>query len=254
MNTVFSYYDQLSRTMDTRKTMLEYITDHAEEVRRGDGSSIGAGQMLERFLFPSQAHRLPIEHLSGGERRRLYLVRILMENPNFLVLDEPTNDLDIDTLTLLEDYVGEFPGCVLIASHDRAFLDRTTDYLFLCDGSGQIRGFSGDYSSYQEALRQEASERSSQSGQSTRGARRRSAPASPARKPASGPSFKERREMESLMEEIDQLEEEKAALDRYFSSGNTEPQELRAKSVRYKEIEALIEKNTLRWEELGAEV
>jgi ATP-binding cassette subfamily F protein uup len=243
INTVFSYYDQLSRTMDTRKTILEYITEHAEEIRRGDGSSVAAGPMLERFLFPSQTHRLPIKHLSGGERRRLYLVRILLENPNFLVLDEPTNDLDIDTLTLLEDYVGEFSGCVLIASHDRAFLDRTTDYLFLCDGSGRIRGFAGDYSSYREALRQETSGRTQN--------RRQSTAALSAGKPGTGPSFRAKREMESLMEEIDRLEEEKAALDGYFSSGTTDPSELGAKSLRYKQLEGLIESRTLRWEELG---
>ena len=241
INSVFGYYDQVSRTVDTRKTILEYITERAEEIRREDGSVIAAGPMLERFLFPSHPHRLPIEQLSGGERRRLYMVRVLMENPNFLILDEPTNDLDIDTLTRLEEYVDEFTGCVMIVSHDRAFLDRTTDYVLLCDGSGWIRGFAGDYSSYREALRQETSRRLLPP--------REKAP--PTRRPGSGPTFKERQEMESLMEEIDRLEAEKAELDRYFASGRIDPSDVGARSVRYREIEGLIGAKTLRWEELA---
>ncbi len=147
---VVGYYDQESRALDDDKRVIEYIRDVAENVRTSDGSIITASQMLERFLFPTNLQYSPIGNLSGGERRRLYLLRVLMGAPNVLLLDEPTNDLDIPTLQALEEYLDDFGGCLIVASHDRYFLDRTIDHLFRFEGDGDVRAFPGNYTAFLE--------------------------------------------------------------------------------------------------------
>ncbi len=152
------YYDQESRALDDDQRILDYIEDVAENVKTADGSVITASQMLERFLFPPKQQRTPIGLLSGGERRRLYLLRVLMGAPNVLLLDEPTNDLDIPTLVALEDYLDTFPGTLIAVSHDRYFLDRTVGHLFRFEGDGRIREIPGDYSAWLEIQEREEAE------------------------------------------------------------------------------------------------
>ncbi|WP_028548227.1 ABC-F family ATP-binding cassette domain-containing protein [Paenibacillus sp. UNC451MF] len=153
-----AYYTQENVEMDPKQRVIEYIKEVAEVIRLANGESITAAQMLERFLFSPSLQWTPIGKLSGGEKRRLYLLRTLMGEPNVLLLDEPTNDLDIQTLTILEEYLEDFPGAVITVSHDRYFLDRTSDHLFSFEGDGQIRHFFGNYTEYMEAVRQEEQE------------------------------------------------------------------------------------------------
>lgn len=150
-----AYYTQENVEMDEKLRVIEYIKEAAEVIRTADGESITAAQMLERFLFPPHLQYTLIGRLSGGERRRLYLLRTLMGEPNVLLLDEPTNDLDIQTLSILEDYLEQFPGAVITVSHDRYFLDRTVDHLFAFEGNGDIRRFTGNYSEYLDTRKQE---------------------------------------------------------------------------------------------------
>jgi ABC transport system ATP-binding/permease protein len=145
-----AYYTQESEDMDENKRMIEYIKETAEIVETSDGKTISAAQMLERFLFPPFSHGTPIRKLSGGEKRRLYLLKILMTAPNVLLLDEPTNDLDTQTLTVLEDYLDDFPGVVITVSHDRYFLDKVAEQLIVLQGEGSIDSFFGNYTEYLE--------------------------------------------------------------------------------------------------------
>jgi len=154
----FGYYDQESRALDERERVIDYIRAVAERVETADGSFITAGQMLERFLFTGPMQYAPIAKLSGGERRRLYLLRVLMGAPNVLLLDEPTNDLDIQTLITLEDYLDNFPGNLIVVSHDRYFLDRTVEHVIRFEGGGRLREYPGNYSAFLEAHREEVSE------------------------------------------------------------------------------------------------
>ena len=144
-----AYYTQENEEMNLNQRMIEYIKEIAEVIHTTDGKVIGASQMLERFLFPTHSHGTPLGKPSGGERRRLYLLRILMGEPNVLLLDEPTNDLDTQTLTVLEDYLEDFPGVVLTVSHDR-YLDKVVDELFIFTGGGEVREFLGSYTDYLE--------------------------------------------------------------------------------------------------------
>jgi ATP-binding cassette subfamily F protein uup len=149
------YYSQETHHMDENLRAIEYIKEAAEYIETADHVKITASQMMERFLFIGSMQYTPIAKLSGGERRRLYLLRVLMEAPNVLLLDEPTNDLDIETLTILEDYLEEFPGAVLSVSHDRYFLDRVVDKLFFYQGEGKIWQYTGNYSEYKESIAKE---------------------------------------------------------------------------------------------------
>jgi len=240
-NTVFGYYDQLNWNLPEQKTVLEFISGKQAHITVPSGKTVSASRFLESFGFDISYHRIPISRLSGGEKRRLLLISTLLQNPNFLVLDEPTNDLDMDTLRKLEDYLISFPGCLLIVSHDRAFLDRTTDYLFLFDGSGTIKGYAGSYS----ALRAEAGKQTTQSSSST------STKQQPRKKRDEKKrklSFKEQREFEALFEEIEQLEEEKNELEESFQQPSSQ---LEAQTKRYQEVLKRIEEATRRWEYLA---
>jgi ABC transport system ATP-binding/permease protein len=155
-----AYYTQESEDMDENKRMIEYLKETAEIVHTSDGKTISAAQMLERFLFPSSTHGTPIRKLSGGEKRRLYLLKILLSEPNVLLLDEPTNDLDTQTLTVLEDYLDDFAGVVITVSHDRYFLDKVAEQLLILEGSGRIGSYYGNYTEYIESLPQQAKPKS----------------------------------------------------------------------------------------------
>ncbi len=238
-NTVFGHYEQTSAGIDASLTVLDFMQELAERVPQENGGSLTAEQFLERFLFPRSMHGIRIERLSGGEVRRLALVRLLATGPNFLLLDEPTNDLDLDTIRLLEEYLVDFPGCILLVSHDRALLDRLTDYLFVFDGKGGIRGFTGSYEDYREAAEEEK------------------APAAlapmtpPPRRERTGLSFKEHREYELLMSEIEGLEKEQKGLEEAFQRAVTDPVAFQADQRRYGAVLRELEAKIARWEELA---
>jgi ABC transport system ATP-binding/permease protein len=254
-NTRFAYFDQMASSVDKGKSLIDYIRDKAERIRMADGSDLSPEQLLERFLFPRAMQGLALSRLSGGELRRAQLVRILADSPNFLLFDEPTNDLDIDTIELLEDFLADFPGCVVAVSHDRAFLDRLADSILVLDGSGAAREHVGRYADYRALASDEdgaAARPDKASGQSARpgkGAGR--AGAEESRRERAGLSFAERRELAALLEEISGLEDEKARLEAHFSGGES-GRDSGSSSRRYADLLASIEEKTARWEELAA--
>ncbi len=241
VNTRFAVLDQSPLKADESLNVLEYMKKEADNVRNTAGELVDAGRWLERFGFPAAARRRKIRYVSGGERRRLQLIRLLMKEPNFLILDEPTNDLDLVTLGLLEQFLEEFEGCLLVVSHDRTFLEHIVDYFLILDGSGSVLGFSGSWSEYRETLKDNPGKRRI----STTDA------AKPARIPKKGLNFKEKKEMDDLMEDILLLEEELAELERFFSLPNPDPDELAAAGRRHDPLRKEIALKTAGWEDLA---
>ena len=241
INTVFGYYDQTSAKLPLDKTPLEFLSDISEAIVLSSDYVVTPARFLELFGFPTSFHRLPIRVLSGGERRRLYLLSTLVRNPNFLVLDEPTNDLDIDTLRRLEQYILDFPGCVISVSHDRAFLDRTCTELIIMPGAKRFEGNYSDYHESQLTLKNDAPKQE-QSKQNQRIVRERD-------NHKKGLSFKEKHEFEELTATIEALETEKQELEDFFSSGQTDVTGQNQK--RYSEICSKLEQSYPRWEELA---
>jgi ABC transport system ATP-binding/permease protein len=225
--------------------VLEVVKDIAEVLPLGKGH-ITAGQLLERFLFDYGQQHQYVSTLSGGERRRLYLLTILMKNPNFLILDEPTNDLDIMTLQVLEDFLLDYKGCLIIVSHDRYFLDKLTDHLFVFEGEGNVRDFNGNYREYREwAKEQERQQRQEEK-------RTLTAPVQPQEEhPKKKKSYKEQREMEHLEQDMATLELEKQELSDKLVSGITDHAELTAIAHRIEQIIGLLDEKELRWLELS---
>ena len=244
-NTVFAYFDQTGSFVDGSLTVIEYLQEQAEWIRLDEKSVLSAEQFLERFLFPRPMLSLPLERLSGGEFRRLHLLRTLATAPNFLLLDEPTNDLDIDTIRVLEEYLADFAGCILLVSHDRALLDRLTDYLFVFDGNGGIRGFVGSYDEYRELVREEK-------GRGTPPPVREDRQRAGRHERKSGLSFRERQEYGGILDEITRLEEERKELESGFAQAVQDPGQAERRVRRYREVAALLEEKLARWEELGA--
>jgi ATP-binding cassette subfamily F protein uup len=220
---VIGYYDQENREFDESQRLIDYIKDVAERIQTVDGDWITAGQMLDRFLFPPAMQYQPIATLSGGERRRLYLLRVLMGAPNLLLLDEITNDLDIATLSALEDYLETFPGCLLVVSHDRYFLDRAVDYIFRFEGAGKIREYPGDYSAFMEIRDRENAERVSAETAAKPVAKQREE-IRPARDSAAKRklSFKEKRELEELESRIPAAEARKTEIERELAANSSD--------------------------------
>ena len=241
VNTVFGYYDQMSSKLPLDKTPLEFLSEIGEQIVLSSDYVVTPARFLELFGFPSSFHRLPIRVLSGGERRRLYLLSTLVRNPNFLVLDEPTNDLDIDTLRRLEQYILDFNGCVISVSHDRAFLDRTCTELIIMP---EATRFEGTYSDYHEMvqLSAKASSKNDVPKQEQSGEK-------PKNRQKKGLSFKEQREFEALTASIEALETEKQDLEDFFSSGTPDVGGLKQK--RYKEIDETLSSSYERWETLA---
>ncbi len=238
---VTGYYTQEGLKVAEDKTVLEVVKDIAEVIPLDKGKSLTASQFLNYFLFPPKMQQTPVSKLSGGELKRLYLLTVLIKNPNFLILDEPTNDLDILTLNKLEDFLTGFKGCLILVSHDRYFLDRLTDHLFVFKGEGKIKDFYGDYTAYKQVKEQEAKQQKSlgKKSQATK------------EKPKSQKlSFNEKREYETLEKEIEKSEAEKAALETAMNAGAMDYQELEKTASRISEIMHVIDEKTLRWMEL----
>ena len=206
----FGYYDQENRALDDRERVIDYVRAVAERIETADGQFITAGQMLEKFLFTGVMQYAPIAKLSGGERRRLYLLRVLMGAPNVLLLDEPTNDLDITTMLTLEDYLDGFGGCLIVVSHDRYFLDRTVEHIFRFEGGGRVREYPGNYTAFVEARRMEDEDAVAASPMKTV-----AKPVSVERSDGAKRklSFKERKELEELEERIEATERRQAEIE-----------------------------------------
>lgn len=221
----WGYYSQQGMQLDDNKRIIDVVRDVADEVKLSGAGSVSASQFLCRFLFDPADQQKFIGTLSGGEKRRLYLALVLMRNPNFLVLDEPTNDLDIATLAVLEDYLTEFKGCVIAVSHDRFFLDRFASHLFVLEPGGNVMDFPGDYSTYRHCVQQREKERKAAEASSrpeTETPQRQRREAAERRRL----TFKERKEMEALEDELPRLEEEKSRLETDMSSGSMKPDEI----------------------------
>jgi len=241
----FGVYRQEGIEFDPDDKVIDVVRKIADEIELGPGRSMSATQFLELFLFPRNVQYGLVSKLSGGEKRRLYLLTVLMTNPNFLILDEPTNDLDILTLNVLEDYLLRFAGCVIIVSHDRYFMDKVVDHLFVFEGSGLIRDFPGNYSIYRD---QKEVERQ----QLIREAPLKEKKAKPKQEPAKGKlSYKEKVEFENLGNEIAALEQEKKMIENALSSGSTPADELHRMSLRIGEVISLLDEKEMRWLELS---
>lgn len=244
---VFGYYKQEGIKYKKDQRIIDVVQEIAEVVTLGDGRQMGVKEFLNFFLFPYDMHYTPISKLSGGEKRRLYLVTVLMRKPNFLILDEPTNDLDIMTLAVLEEYLSSFDGCVVVVSHDRFFMDQVVDHLFVFRGNGVVKDFPGSYSHYREWLTAIEKEEKKELSQSVK----KEKPSVKVDKPKTKLSFKEKREFEELEKDIASLEEEKRALEQEVSSGTLSSDDLIEKSNRIGEIINLLEEKELRWLELS---
>lgn len=243
---MFGYYSQDGLQLDQSKKVIDIITDIAEDVVLDGERHYSPMQFLQKFLFSPADQQKYVATLSGGERCRLHLAAVLMRSPNFLILDEPTNDLDIVTLGILEEYLSSFKGCVIVISHDRYFLDNIVDHLFVMEGDGVIKDFPGNYSDYRAwRSEREAEQKKDMQQKPARSNQQRPCTERPAKM-----TFKEKREFEQLTSEIEALNQEKAELDSLFNSGDV-IDDISVKSARYDEICGLIDEKEMRWLELS---
>jgi ABC transport system ATP-binding/permease protein len=248
---VYGYYKQQGLEFKPGQRVIDIVKEIAEVVTLGDGRQLSVSQFLNHFLFTPEMQYVQVEKLSGGEKRRLYLMTVLMRNPNFLILDEPTNDFDIMTLNVLEDYLANFGGCLIIVSHDRFFMDKLVDHLFIFEGDGAVYDFPGNYSDYRASQKQQQIEaRRNENKESGKPALNTAAKTNETADKKKQ-TFKEKKELEELTMELEKLEAEKAALEAAISSGSLKPDELLAKSNRYGELLTLIDQKTDRWIELS---
>ena len=241
------YYRQEGMDFKDSDKVIDVVKNIAEVVTFEDGSRMTASQLLTRFLFPPETQYSPIEKLSGGERRRLYLCTILMQNPNFLILDEPTNDLDIMTLNVLEDYLAAFDGCVMVVSHDRYFMDKIVDHLFVFEGNGKIKDFPGNYTIYRNNVDEEERKQKETATASSP----KTIIEKPQKQPTQKLTFNEKREFEQLEKDLVTLEKEKTMLEEQMNSGELSPEELITKSQRYSNLKDELDEKELRWLELS---
>ena len=246
----FGYFSQEGLQFNEQQKVIDVVRDIAEYIDLGSGRHLTASQFLQHFLFsPEQQHNY-VYKLSGGERRKLYLCTVLMRNPNFLVLDEPTNDLDIQTLQILEEYLQDFAGCVIVVSHDRYFMDKVVDHLLVFKGDGAIKDFPGNYTQYRQwsALQSKEEEKT----EKKKNTQKTSATAE--REPNSRPrrlSFKEQREMQQLEKDIEALEAEQRTLEEELCSGKLSVEELTEKSIRLPKLKEELDEKSFRWLELS---
>ena len=253
----FGYYAQTGLTFDEGKKVIDIVRDIAEVVDLGGGEKMTASQFLQMFLFsPSQQYDF-VGKLSGGERQRLHLCTVLMRSPNFLILDEPTNDLDIPTLNVLEEYLKNFRGCLIVISHDRYFMDRVVDHIFVFHGQGNVQDFPGNYTQYRLEKKEEGNKNTTTSTTKSNTLRGNQLPAAPQENKKVKTeqkrrlSFKEKKELEELETLLPTLEEEKAHLEAILSGGATLPEEITITSKRYQEVQEELDIAELRWLELS---
>jgi ATP-binding cassette subfamily F protein uup len=244
----FGYYSQNGLKFDDQMKVIDVVQDIAEVIDLGNGSRLTASQFLQHFLFPPEKQHSFVYKLSGGEKRRLYLCTVLITNPNFLVLDEPTNDLDIVTLNILEEYLQQFKGCVIVVSHDRYFMDKVVDHLLAFQGNARIKDFPGNYTQYREWKEVQDDLEKEQAVKPKEENTKQPQPKNEEKKKL---SFKEKREFEELDALILKLEAEKATIESELSSGTLSTDELLAKSNRISELIDEIEEKTMRWLELS---
>ena len=255
---IFGNYSQSGLVIKEDMRVIEYVKNIAEHFPLADGGSLSAAQFLQLFLFPPEQQYTYISKLSGGEKRRLHLLSILFRNPNFLILDEPTNDLDLQTLAVLENFLSEFQGCLLIVSHDRYFMDRLVDHLLVLEGDGFVRDFPGNYSQYREwqKLDDEQAEfrppgivtsHNPPPLLPSKWPKPRLPPAAPKRQA----SYKEKREFEDLEKEMSRLNQEKKEITEKLNSGTAPFDQLQQMSIRIGEISQLLDDKELRWLELS---
>ncbi|OJV31913.1 MAG: ABC transporter [Bacteroidales bacterium 36-12] len=254
---VFGYYSQDGLQFDEQMKVIDVVRDIAEEVNLGNGKKMSASQFLQHFLFTPETQYNYVYKLSGGEKRRLHLCTVLMKNPNFLVLDEPTNDLDIVTLNILEDYLQSFKGCVIVVSHDRYFMDKVVDHLLVFKGNAEIKDFPGNYSDYREweeinetliSDNEKTSKTTKDDKQTGQNVQSNKNIENTAKRKM---SFKEKQEFESLEREIPDLEKEKVAIEEALSSGQLNNEEITTMSKRFSELIEIIDEKTMRWLELS---
>ena len=245
----FGYFSQEGLQFDEQQKVIDVVKDIAEYIDMGGGKHFTASQFLQYFLFtPEQQHNY-VYKLSGGERRKLYLCTVLMKNPNFLVLDEPTNDLDIVTLQILEEYLQDFPGCVIVVSHDRYFMDKVVDHLLVFKGAGEIKDFPGNYTQYREwnALQPKDSKETKTTEDNKEDKEYRNQN----RETKTKLSYKEKREFEQLEKEIAAFEEEQKQLEAALCSGTLSVEELTEKSKRLPQLKDELDEKSMRWLELS---
>lgn len=246
---VYGYYSQEGMKLKEDRRIIDALKDIAEVIEMGDGSKLTASQLLTQFQFPPEVQYKFVSKLSGGEKRRLYLLTVLIKNPNFLILDEPTNDLDLLTLNKLEDFLENFGGCLIVVSHDRYFMDQLVDSLFLFEGDGKIRGYNGTYTDYRDELDEQERLAREQQKSATKKADTRIAEAAPQEKKKL--TYKERLEYAQLEKDIAALEKEKADLETAIHAGSTDFEALQKMSLRIGEIITSMDEKTLRWMELS---
>ncbi len=240
------YYSQKGMKIKEDKKVIEVIKDIAEFIPLEKGKKLSALQFLERFLFPKDMHYQFVSKLSGGEKKRLYLMTILMQNPNFLILDEPTNDLDIFTISVLENYLKDFPGCVIVVSHDRYFMDKIVDHIFYFKGEGEVKDIHGNYTKYRSFLLEE------QKKVTKPATDQKAKPIAPKEEQAKKKlSYKEKVEFETLESDIDKLETRKKEISEMLSSGDLESDKINEISIELSKVVAEIEEKTDRWIELS---
>lgn len=243
----FGYFSQEGLKFDEQKKVIDVITDIAEYIDMGGGKHLPASQFLQYFLFtPEQQHNY-VYKLSGGEKRKLYLCTVLMRNPNFLVLDEPTNDLDIQTLQIFEEYLADFPGCVIIVSHDRYFMDKVVDHLLVFKGNGEVQDFPGNYTQYREWRSLKSKDEEKDNNTAQKAATVREKRHSDKRRM----TYKERQEYAKLEQEIAQLEAERKLLEEQLCSGTLSVDELTEKSKRLPGLKEELDEKEMRWLELS---
>jgi len=244
---VFGYYRQEGIRIDEGKKVIEVISEISENFSTASMQGMNAAQFLRYFLFPNEMHYVPVSKLSGGEKKRLYLMTVLMRNPNFLILDEPTNDLDIFTLAVLEDYLQNFNGTVIIVSHDRYFVDKVADHLFVFEGNGVIKDFPGNYSDYQAYAKLKDKEAKQEKTERQEPAVKQKSDDGKTKKL----SFKEKRELEQLEADIDRLGTLKSEIEARLSSGTLDASQLTEFSERHGQISAELDEKEMRWLELN---
>ena len=248
----FGYYSQEGLQFDEQMKVIDVVQKIAEYIDLGDGRKLGVSQFLNYFLFTPDKQHNYVYKLSGGEKRRLYLCTVLMRNPNFLVLDEPTNDLDIITLNVLEEYLRSFKGCLIVVSHDRYFMDKVVDHLLVFHGNADIQDFPGNYTQYR--VWKEERDALKKQEEAALQIKKNPTPEKPRRQETEAKrrlTFKERKEFEALDAEIPQLEAEKVELEQAMSSGTLSTDELLSKSQRITQLLEELDEKTMRWLELS---